>query len=210
MEHINNGKESYKTIKEAEEAEIKRKNSKFIARAFPIKSEEEAEKILAKIKKEYRDASHVCYSYRISRKEGIIEHFDDAGEPAQSAGPPILNHIKGFGLLNVLVVVIRYFGGVKLGVGGLIRAYGDGAKLVLNQAKVITKVATERLKLRYPYLKTGKVMNLINRYGATIEKTEYLDLPILTIRVEKSKADILKEALVEASKGKVEFWPVDA
>ena len=123
----------FKSIKENASAEVVEKKSKFIANVFYVESRDEAEEIIKRVNKQYHDARHNCYAYRVIKSDGIIEKASDDGEPSQTAGAPILNVLKKNGLMNVICLVVRYFGGTKLGAGGLTRAYADAAN------KAITK-----------------------------------------------------------------------
>ncbi|MFQ6090882.1 MAG: IMPACT family protein, partial [Candidatus Bipolaricaulia bacterium] len=109
----------YRTIKGEAAAKLTRRGSRFIGIAYPVESLEEVKRRLAEAGRRYRDATHRCYAYRLLTESGIVAHSDDGGEPARSAGPPILRVIEGQDLLNILVIVVRYFGGTKLGIGGL-------------------------------------------------------------------------------------------
>ena len=126
-----------KTIEKAEIAEIEEKKSKFIAQIYPVQKEEQVKDILQKIKQKYKGARHHCFAYRLLKEEQLIEKSSDDGEPTGTAGQPILNYLKGWELLNVLVVVTRFFGGILLGTGGLTKAYGDSAKKAIEKTKIV-------------------------------------------------------------------------
>lgn len=126
-----------KTIEKAEIAEIEEKKSKFIAQIYPVQKEEQVKDILQKTKKNYKGARHHCFAYRILKEEQLIEKSSDDGEPAGTAGQPILNHLKGAELQNVLIIVTRFFGGILLGTGGLTKAYGDSAKKAIEKTKIV-------------------------------------------------------------------------
>ncbi|MGQ9478119.1 MAG: YigZ family protein, partial [Candidatus Bipolaricaulia bacterium] len=130
-----------------------------------------------------------------------------ASEPAGSAGPPILQVLEAQGLLNVLIVVVRYFGGTRLGLGGLSRAYADVAREALAQAEIVTEVQRERLQLRYPAELTGKVLRLVNQYHAEIEAQvyDYDEGPRLTLSLPRSQLERFRLALREATSGQIEF-----
>ncbi|MCX2742859.1 YigZ family protein [Mangrovivirga sp. M17] len=142
--------DTYKTIAGSSEGFYKEKGSKFISYAFPVNSEENVKQHLDDLKKQYHDARHHCYAYLIGVNGEIFRSNDD-GEPNHSAGDPILGQIKSFELSGVLVVVIRYFGGTKLGVGGLINAYKTAAQEALNNATIIKKTLTERIGIHCEY-----------------------------------------------------------
>ena len=126
-----------KTIEKAGIAEIEEKKSKFIAQIYPVQKEEQVKDILQKIKQKYKGARHHCFAYRLLKEEQLIEKSSDDGEPTGTAGQPILNYLKGWELLNVLVVVTRFFGGILLGTGGLTKAYGDSAKKAIEKTKIV-------------------------------------------------------------------------
>lgn len=130
----------YKTIKKKEEAIFIEKKSKFIAELHPIKSREEAEETIQSIRKKYYDAKHHCYAYRVIDENRIIERASDDGEPAGTAGAPILHLLNKLELTNVLLVVTRYFGGILLGTGGLIRAYAQASQLAIENAQMVEVV----------------------------------------------------------------------
>ena len=142
-------KDTYNSIGAPSEGLFKDLGSRFIARAYPVESEDEVRDIVAALRKEYHDARHHCYAYRLGL-DGAQWRAADDGEPAGSAGRPILGQIDSAGLSDVLVVVIRYFGGIKLGIPGLIRAYKSSTAVALAQARVIEKVAGRWYRLNFP------------------------------------------------------------
>lgn len=133
-----------KTIQNNVTAQIIEKKSKFIADLIYVTSQEQAEKELQEIKKRYYDAKHHCFAYRIMQKDGVIERASDDGEPTGTAGGPMLNLLQKNELLNVIVVVTRYFGGILLGTGGLVRAYTQSVKEALEKAEVVTEELRNR------------------------------------------------------------------
>jgi uncharacterized YigZ family protein len=151
---------SFKTIKSPSEGLYKEKGSKFIALAMPVTNLEEVEQNLDIVRKKYHDARHHCYAYILNAAADVYRANDD-GEPNHSAGDPILGQIKSFGLTNVLVIVVRYFGGTKLGVSGLINAYKTSTRTALEEATVITKKITKEITILFPYQSTNDVMKLI-------------------------------------------------
>ena len=160
---------SYKTLKSSAEGVYKEKGSKFIAIAQPIDSIEHFEHQLQLIKKKYHDARHHCYAY-ILGEGGDQFRANDDGEPNHSAGDPILGQIRSLELTNTMVVVVRYFGGTKLGVSGLINAYKTSAKEALSNAGVIKVNITIPLKLVYPYVSTNEAMKALDHFGVQINK----------------------------------------
>ncbi len=156
--------DAYRSIAARSEGLFKDNGSRFIALAYPVETEEEVREIVASIKKEYHDARHHCYAYRLGYKGDRFRANDD-GEPSGSAGRPILGQIDSMGLSDVLVVVVRYFGGIKLGIPGLIRAYKTSTADALGQAKIIEKVAGKRFRLTFDYLSMNGVMKVLKDLG---------------------------------------------
>lgn len=152
--------DTYRSIKKASEGLFKDNGSRFIALAYPVESEAEVKEIVASLKKEYHDARHHCYAYRIGLK-GDVWRANDDGEPSGSAGRPILGQIDSAGLSDILVVVVRYFGGIKLGIPGLIRAYKSSTADALEAAEVVDKIAGEWIRLDFPYDKLPSVMKTV-------------------------------------------------
>jgi len=161
-------KDTYKTIEiSVENILFKEKNSKFFGFAFPVTSEIEVKTHLENLKAEHFSARHWCYAYQIGT-ENIKFRANDDGEPSNSAGMPIYGQIQSFEITNVLVVVIRYFGGVKLGVGGLISAYKTSAQLTLNEANIIEKTIDKKFKITFDYKNMNKVMRIIKEKNIQI------------------------------------------
>lgn len=152
--------DNYKTIDKSTEAVFKDKGSKFIARTFHVESEEEVKEILGSIKKEYYDARHHCYAYLINPEDEHSRSNDD-GEPAGTAGKPIINQILSKELINILVVVVRYFGGTKLGVSGLINAYKSVTNDALSKAEIINRFIYRHIELTFEYPMMNEVMRLV-------------------------------------------------
>ena len=164
----------FKTIKENVSAEIVEKKSKFIANIFYVETREEAENIIKDINKKYHDARHNCYAYRIYSESGIIEKSSDDGEPSGTAGAPMLTILSKNNLANVLVIVTRYFGGILLGTGGLVKAYSSATALALEKANVIEKNIAELYKIEIDYTDLNKFKYFANKNNINILKEEYL------------------------------------
>lgn len=164
----------FKTIKENVSAEIVEKKSKFIANIFYVETREEAENIIKDINKKYHDARHNCYAYRIYSESGIIEKSSDDGEPSGTAGAPMLTILSKNNLANVLVIVTRYFGGILLGTGGLVKAYSSAIALALEKANVIEKNIAELYKIEIDYTDLNKFKYFANKNNINILKEEYL------------------------------------
>ena len=161
-------KDTYKTIEiSVENILYKEKNSKFFGFAFPVTSEIEVKTHLENLKAEHFSARHWCYAYQIGT-ENIKFRANDDGEPSNSAGMPIYGQIQSFEITNVLVVVVRYFGGVKLGVGGLISAYKTTAQLTLDEANIIEKTIDKHFKITFDYKNMNKVMRIIKEKNIQI------------------------------------------
>lgn len=158
----------YKTIDfPSEEVLLKEKNSKFFGYAFPVTTEEEIKEILERLRKEHFSARHWCYAYQIGT-EKIQYRANDDGEPNNSAGMPIYGQIQSFEVTNVLVVVVRYFGGVKLGVGGLISAYKTAAQMALENATIVEKTINKHFIISFGYAHMNKVMRIIKEKNLQI------------------------------------------
>ncbi|WP_374506304.1 YigZ family protein [Flavobacterium sp.] len=171
-------KDTYTTIAQAtEEILFKEKSSKFFGYAFPIQSEEEVKPIIDQLRKLHPHAVHYCYAYQIGT-EKISYRANDDGEPSNTAGAPIYGQIQSFGLTNVLLVVVRIFGGIKLGVGGLITAYKTTAQLVLEEAEIIEKTIDIHFLISFDYKNMNKVMRVI--------KEKKLDIVTQSMELEES------------------------
>jgi uncharacterized YigZ family protein len=202
---ISNPSDEYVTIGGVVRAKTKVEGSIFIATAVPVDSEEEAKGAIEKTCKEFFDATHNCFAFRVKSGDGESERFSDAGEPRGTAGMPILSAIQSENLFYVLVVVTRYFGGVKLGTGGLSRAYRQSAQSVLQKADKVTKLITGEIDLAYPPGATGKVNQILAKYGVRFKNQGYENGPTARIEVRKSLLDELKKALIEVTNGQVRF-----
>jgi uncharacterized YigZ family protein len=190
--------------------EIKERGSRFIAYLYPVSTAAESDSIIVDLRKKYHDATHVCFAFRLGK--GTEEYFrcSDDGEPGGTAGIPIYNEIKKKEYLNVLAVVIRYFGGTKLGTGGLARTYAAAARKVIEKAKTSTVHIKKEVSLDFPYDFTGEIMKIIHRFALDIVKQEYtgrgvsikLAVPIARVEeVEKTLADISKGQLKPLGEG---------
>lgn len=184
-------KDTYKTItKASEEVLFKDKNSKFFGYAFPVTSEEAVKVHLEDLKKQHHSARHWCYAYQIGKTENEYQfRANDDGEPNNSAGMPIYGQLQSFDVTNVLIVVVRYFGGVKLGVGGLISAYKTAAQMALEASKIVTRTINQDIQLKFEYKDMNKVMRVIKEKNLKI-KSQTLELDctiIISVRLKKSK-----------------------
>ena len=186
--------DQYKTIKKpSPEVIFKDRGSKFLGYAFQISSKEEVNPIISKLKDNHHKARHWCYAWRLG-VEKVSFRVNDDGEPNNSAGNPIYGQILSFDLTNILVVVVRYFGGTKLGVGGLINAYKTSAKLSLNASEIIQKTIDVNFELQFDYVDMDKVMRLIKEKNIHIIHQEMHMSCNFEISIRKKDADSIKNA----------------
>jgi len=186
-------KDTYRTLEApSEEVLFKEKNSKFFGLAFPVTNEEEIKNILTEIKKAHFSARHWCYAYQIGT-EKIQYRANDDGEPNNSAGMPIYGQIQSFDVTNVLVVVVRYFGGVKLGVGGLISAYKTTAQMALENATIIEKTIDKHFLIHFDYKNMNKVMRIIKEKNLEIVNQKMELSCEIEIKTRKKNADMITD-----------------
>ncbi len=200
-----NPSDEYLTIKEKVCFKTKVLGSVFIATAVPVDSVPSAEKWIGKISAEFFDATHNCFAARIRQTGEDALKFSDAGEPRGTAGKPILSVIESENLHNVLVVVTRYFGGTKLGTGGLARAYKQAAQGALQSAERIRKLVQVEICLTYPLNMTGKVSQVVAKFGATITDRGFQKEASARILVRNGLLGQIKKALVDATNGQIRF-----
>lgn len=181
--------DTYKTLKKpSEEILFKEKKSKFFGYAFPIHTEDEVKPIIENLKKKHNTANHVCYAWQLGTKT-IAYRANDDGEPNNSAGMPIYGQIQSFEVTNVLVAVVRIFGGTKLGVGGLISAYKTGAQLALENAEIIEKTIQIHFLLAFEYADMDKVTRIIKQENLDIITQEMALNCKITIAVRENDAE---------------------
>lgn len=191
-------KDTYNTIEFSPSAVLfKEKNSKFFGYAFPIQSEDQVKPIIDSLRKEHPTAGHFCYAYQIGA-DTISYRANDDGEPSNSAGMPIYGQIQSFSVTNILIVVVRIFGGVKLGVGGLISAYKTTAQMILQTCKIVEKTIDIHFLISFDYINMNKVMRVIKEKKLAIvtqemEINENSGLPIgkIEIKTRKKNAEII-------------------
>ncbi len=164
--------DEYLTLAGESEGLYKEKGSRFIGIALPVETAEEVKTNLDRIKKAYHDARHHCYAYRLGA-EPYESRFNDDGEPSGTAGKPIYGQIQSFVLTNVLIVVVRYFGGVKLGTGGLLQAYKAASREAIANGSILTKTWMKRIELHFNYLRMNDIMHLIKEEGGMITSQEF-------------------------------------
>ncbi|HEY3405857.1 MAG TPA: YigZ family protein [Ohtaekwangia sp.] len=185
---------SFHTIQQPAEGTYKEKGSKFLAFAYPVENESEIKERLDALKKKYFDARHHCYAWMLGSEKKRFRAFDD-GEPNHSAGDPVLGQIRSKDLTHVLVVVVRYFGGVKLGVGGLISAYKAAAGDALNHAVIIEKEVTGFYTLKYDYDATPEVMKLIKNNELTIRSQDFAERCKLEVEISLRRRETFLDAI---------------
>ena len=184
----------YKTIAQKSEGTYTEKRSKFLAFAHPVETLDQIKELIEGYKKKYYDARHVCYAYMLGADRTIFRANDD-GEPSSTAGKPILGQINSKELTNILVVVIRYFGGVKLGTSGLIIAYKEATIAALSNANVIEKQVEELISYTFPYVMMNSVMKVVKELNPQIVSQTYEQTCQITLSIRRSMAPILQERL---------------
>ena len=207
METTANG---YRVVYEGGEGEIVEKKSRFIATVRPVETEDEAVAFINEMKKKYWDARHNCSAFVIGSRQEVTRCSDD-GEPAQTAGRPMLDVLLREGITNVAVVVTRYFGGVLLGTGGLVRAYQSATQAGLAASKIIEKRQGKKLIIHTDYNGLGKLQYLFGQQKTAILDTEYAADVVLTILVPVEQKDFLYKEIIEQTNGTAQMeWGEDA
>ena len=196
--------DAYEVLDDGPEVEVRAKGSRFLGQAFHAGDESRAAERLDQVRKRYHDATHHCWASVLGDPEHV-ERYDDNGEPARTAGPPILNSLKRAGVTEALVVVTRYYGGTKLGTGGLMRAYGEAADAALEVASRRVLWRTRVLRVAFDYNDLGAVEGVVAKAGRAIqENTRVFDpSPEMILTVTQSQVDALGAALTEATAGRV-------
>ncbi|QMV43384.1 YigZ family protein [Cohnella cholangitidis] len=190
----------YATVRQFGSDEIVIKKSRFIGHAKPVETEEEAVAFIEELKKKYWDATHNCSAYLIGERDQYQKALDD-GEPSGTAGKPILEVIKNRGLKNVVVVVTRYFGGIMLGAGGLVRAYTDGAVVGIDAADPIVKVLHREVKVDVDYTWYGKLENELRGRGFRVGDVSFTDRVLVTCLPEAGEADRFQAWITDITQG---------
>ncbi len=194
-------KEQYKSVEKYASVEFTEKRSRFIGTVCPVKTEEEALTFISDLKKKYHDAKHNVYAYIL--KNGNIERFSDDGEPQGTAGIPVLNVLKKENLTDCAVVVTRYFGGILLGGGGLVRAYSHSAKLAVEASGIVTFENRSVLKILTSYMFYGKAETLIKEYGGVIISDDFGENVYVEFSIPKEKEESFKTKLSDITNGSV-------
>ena len=193
---------SYKTVYRGGTAEITEKKSRFIAHIAPAASEEEAVRFIEEKRRMYWDARHNCHAFTVGLSPEMSRCSDD-GEPAQTAGKPMLDVLLGAGLKNTVVVVTRYFGGTLLGTGGLVRAYSAAVRAGLEESILIEKQLCSRMNLRMDYSMLGKIQYLAADLGLPVISTSYTDLAEMELLVPVQKREQFLRQITEVSGGRI-------
>ena len=186
--------DEYRSIAAPSEGLFKDNGSRFLALAYPVETEEQVKEIVAGLKKQYHDARHHCFAYRLGYKADVWRASDD-GEPSGSAGRPILGQIDSLGLSDILVVVVRWFGGIKLGIPGLIRAYKSSTADALSQAAVVTKLAGKDFRVRFEYLAMNEVMKVLKEMDLQPRAQDFGERCTLEVRVRLASESFFKEKM---------------
>lgn len=187
----------YQTIdKPIENTLIKEKGSKFIGFAFPVTNEEEVKECLIKIREEHPKATHHCYAFRLGL-QGENYRANDDGEPSGSAGLPIYNQLLAHEITNVLVISVRYYGGVKLGVGGLVKTYKESAKITLDEAEIVIKELETQIELNFDYEHQNTVFTLLNKFDAKILDFTSTDQCSIVANIKLAQKENISEQLSE-------------
>jgi uncharacterized YigZ family protein len=198
--------DQYRTIRGRARSDLTVKGSKFIGIAAPAESEAGAEAIIEEIVNTYHDATHHCPAYRVGRGSMAVERCRDDGEPAGTAGKPILEALRHRHLQDVVCVVTRYFGGKKLGTGGLFRAYLACASGTLDAAGLEIRYTNDVIRILYPFHHTGIIMHLIDRFGGSVIRKQYSgSLPEIVVQIRRSLSEAFTREIVERTAGGVEI-----
>ncbi len=193
----------YFTIDREYRTELVIKKSKFISTFIPVQNQDEAVTNLNRIRKEFYDATHNCWAYKIFSYPNHLLQYSDDGEPARTAGLPIAKNIEGRDIFNVLLVVTRYFGGIKLGVGGLIKAYSDSAKQVIEKSVLIKMKEMDILAIEFDHQFTGNIMHIVKEYNLKIIEQLYSDKVNLKVLCEPLYTEKIKTVVINSTAGKV-------
>ena len=194
----------YKTIKDFAKAEFIEKKSRFIGHIMPVKTEKDATEFIQKISKEHYSATHNVYAYVL--REGQKARFSDNGEPQGTAGVPVLDVIQKEGLTDVCVVVTRYFGGIMLGAGGLVRAYSHSAKIAVDAASILNMQDCTEFLVDCDYSSYGKIKKLFEKYNVTEKESDFQEIIRLTLIIKSEQFCAFETDLTELSNGKLKTY----
>jgi len=197
---------SFNTIKSAvENVLLKEKGSKFLSFVFPLNDENDLKKNLEKIREEHPKATHHCYAFRLGMK-GENYRANDDGEPSGSAGLPIYNQLLANDITNVLLIVVRYYGGTKLGVSGLVKAYKESAKLVLEEAEIITKELESDIEIAFSFSQQNQIFTLLNKFDGKIQDFLTDEKCTIKAKIKTSQKESISEQLSEMQNISFEFF----
>ncbi len=191
---------NYKTIERDAFVSQIIKKSKFLGSIAPVEDVLQAKEFVREVSKKFKDANHNVFAYSVGVKKELFA-FSDDGEPPKSAGYPVYRTIKGMGITNTVVVVTRYFGGIKLGVGGLIRAYGDTAKMAIEAAGIVEKKVFKKISLSFPYNESRLVMYMLDKFGAEVWERKFGEETEMYISIDEDLAErFMKESVSKSYK----------
>ncbi len=191
--------DSYLTLVEPVQHKITRKKSRFLALVFPVRTPDAIDEKLRFARKTYHDATHHCSAYRLLVDDALVEGSNDDGEPSGSAGQPMLHQLAGRDLLNVLAVVVRYYGGTKLGVGGLVRAYADAVSEALDDVHIHEQLLLDRILIRCPAEVHSSVMSISHRFSAQIIELAFEGSVRVITALPPSRTEAYRAALIEGT-----------
>jgi uncharacterized YigZ family protein len=196
--------DSYKTISAPAQARVRERSSKFLAFAWPVSSDEQAKGHIEGLKKEFYDATHHCWAMRTGVGSDEVQRSNDDGEPAGTAGRPILGQILSAGLTNVLVVVVRYFGGTKLGVPGLIAAYKEAAADVIAECEVVERTVDAHFTLHFPYASMNGVMRVVKEMHPAVGAQAFDNTCVMELSIRRGQAEELRGRLLKCEGAEVD------
>jgi len=200
--------DTYRTLQAPVRAAQRVEGSRFLAEAFPVESRGAVEACLEAVRGREPKATHHCSAYRLGR-DGADVHYDDDGEPSGTAGQPILRQIDARTLTNTLVVVVRYFGGTKLGTGGLMRAYGDAAAAALEHATLVEHTVRTPVRLRFAYDDTSPARRVLRQFDTEVQESNYTDVTTLTVGVRRSEVEAFVDAFTNALSDRGDVLGID-
>lgn len=198
--------DSYRTIAAPAESHSRERSSKFLAFAYPVQSEEQIRTLLDELRKRYYDATHHCYAWRLGPR-GESYRANDDGEPSGTAGRPILGQMLSHGITDALIVVVRYFGGTKLGVPGLIAAYKQGAADAIASAQIVERTVDTRLRVDFSYTVMNDIMRIVKEEQPAIEAQTFDNLCTMVLAIRNSRAAALEGRLRKVEGATVELLP---
>lgn len=188
--------DTFLTLEAPAEGWYREKMSKFLAFAIPVETVDEVRRTIADYQNKYHDARHVCWAYMLGAERTVFQSNDN-GEPSGTAGKPILGQINSFGLTNIVIIVVRYFGGIKLGTSGLIAAYREAAREAITAGSIVERHETTDISFTFPYLSMNAVMKLIKDSGAQIKSQSFDNSCSMTVAIRSDSAPELRQKLTE-------------